>query len=93
VNEEDSKRQLDMRALELAAGAERLMMILEKRMTRHEDDCLQERRDASAHRQSMREEIMSSIRALHARFNQALVALVFILLGAATFLLVKVMQW
>jgi|SRR5882724_1954404 len=62
---EAAQRALDSRALEMAAASRELLDKLDARMTRHEEDCKEERRQATEQRHDFRAEMaltLSSMR-------------------------------
>lgn len=100
MSDQHFQRSLDTRALEIAAGTQKLCEVIERRMTRHEDDCTVERRKAQEQREQFRaevkkdsSEIISSISHIHRRINTGLVTVLVMAASIIAFLFIKVMEW
>lgn len=75
VSEDQYQKQLDTRAIELAAEMKGQMGQINVTLTAHLKDCLEERRHASEQRHNFREEVGINMRAIESKVDHGVASL------------------
>jgi hypothetical protein len=68
----DLQSKIDTRALELASKVDKHVTLLDERMTRHEHECSEERREAKKDRHDFRAEVALTLGGMQDRFDDGL---------------------
>jgi len=72
MTERNTQGWLDTRAFELASKVDKHVTLLDERMTRHEKECSEERREAKKDRHDFRAEVALTLEGMQNRFDDGL---------------------